>query len=298
MLISICLCTYKRQHLINTLRSINELELPRDLKVEIIIVDNDENKMAKPIVEKFEKETEKKVIYLNEPEKNISIARNAYLEQASGVYIASIDDDELADKKWLISLINTAENYHADIVFGKVVSLYPENTSPWLIEGGFFKRKEYATGHKITSGGAGCTLIKRVVLKNGKYKFDKSYGLTGGEDAELFNRLYINGANLVYCREAIVYEKIESERLNLNYLIKRAFRIGQTFSSYRFIKFSTLQKTNYIAKELIKLFVFSTMCLLTMPLGKVSWSKYLVKASDCYGKLSFLFTKKALQLYK
>ena len=80
MLISICLCTYKRAHLIKTLESINALTIPDNTEIEVIVIDNDEGKYAESIVFEKSHNYRHRLTYINQPIKNISIARNEYLK--------------------------------------------------------------------------------------------------------------------------------------------------------------------------------------------------------------------------
>ncbi len=128
MLISICMCTYKREHLRQTLNSIAQLVVPAGDTVEVIVVDNDEALSAKDITDSLQSSFPHELRYYSEPIKNIAAARNKYLQEAKGEWIASIDDDEAADELWLQRLKETADHYDADVVFGHVVPCYPEGT--------------------------------------------------------------------------------------------------------------------------------------------------------------------------
>lgn len=296
MLVSICICTYKRKHLLDTLKSVASLNTPENFTLEIVVVDNDEHCSGKTIVEELnDNKFPYHIIYSREPKKNISAARNKCLEEASGVWIAFIDDDEVADKDWLINLYNTAIKFKADAVFGRVISTYPENTPSWIIKGGFFDRKRRNTGDLVSSGGCGCTLVNRKAI--GVQRFDLDYGLTGGEDAEFFHRLHKKGSNLVYCHEAIVSEEIEKNRLNLKFLINRRIRVGSSFSKYRFVNSSIISILPYIAKNIFMLIGEVAITILSYPLSKITCYKWLLKSADRYGKLKFFYNKNIKELY-
>lgn len=297
MLVSVCMCTYKRAHLSKTLESVANLVLPLNVAVEVIVVDNDELKSGLTIVSKSQTNYPHKLIYCYEPMKNISAARNAYLTEAKGEWIASLDDDEVADQYWLQHLLNAANEFNADVVFGKVKSLYPKGAPSWIIEGGFFERKLGETGTQVSSGGAGSTLIKGSVLAETNYKFDLSFGLTGGEDAQLFYRLYSKGFKLVVCREAFISELVEQNRLNSKYLLKRAYRIGQTYSRYRYTDVSFTRKLLFVIKTTLKLNFYIFKTILTFNFSKVVWFRLLINALDSLGKISFFCSKFKVELY-
>ena len=298
MLVSVCMCTYKRIHLYKTLKSINDLVLPVNITLEVIVVDNDEECSAEKIVADSKKGFKYPIKYISQPYKNISVARNEYLKAANGEYIASIDDDEVADKFWLNNLLQAAEKFDASIVFGKIESIYPNGSPKWIKEGAFFDREIKVTGSHVTSGGTGCTLTHRQALISTGYSFDAEYGRTGGEDADLFYRLYNKGFKLITCREAIVSELVEDNRLNSEYLVNRAIRVGQTYSRYRYgKKVKDIIKIKFVMKTIMKILVCFLFTLLSLPLGKKYFYKHFLKALTNYGKLSYFLNTNEIKLY-
>ncbi|MEZ9229579.1 glycosyltransferase family 2 protein [Vibrio amylolyticus] len=298
MLISVCMCTYKRTHLEKTLISVENLELPKNTKLEVIVVDNDIEQSAHPIVSNHARNSIYQCHYISEPMKNISIARNAYLQAANGQWIASLDDDEIADSDWLSNLLKTADEFDSQVVFGVVKPIFPTEVPCWIEQGEFFVRKEHRTGTNLTSGGAGCTLASTKVFRDHDIKFDKSYGLSGGEDAELFYRIYKLGYRLTYCREAFVSEAIEPHRLTGSFLTKRAFRIGQTYTSYRLPKNAdSWNRTKYFAILMPKVCLTFFLTLVTLPFGKKHYFKHWLKLCDILGKTSVVFGTTTVELY-
>lgn len=298
-LISVCMCTYKRLHLKKTLESIVSLKLPNNYDIEIIVVDNDELQSGKVIVDNFECDYGVDVKYISEPKKNIAIARNAYLQVANGEWIATIDDDEIADRLWLYELVGAAIEFEADVVFGNVKAHISDAAPDWVKKCGFFDRKVYPTGTVVTSGGTASTLIRSIALAENRIRFDESFGHTGGEDSDLFHRLHLLGYKLIYCQEAYVSEDVELDRLNLNYIVKRAMRVGQTYSRYRYgDKSDYITKAIYLTKCHLKLIFMSCMLLLTCVRGKSIYVKYLVKVADSIGKIGHFVTDKKIEQYK
>jgi len=275
--------------------SLERLLIPGEISLDIIVVDNDRLEFARAIVEEVRKQYKHNIIYSTEPKKNISAARNKCLELSKGELIAFIDDDEIAMEDWLLQLIKTMKQFNADIVFGRVTPTYPKETPSWIINGGFFVRNRPKTGTLVSSGGCGCTLIKASLLVDNK--FDLKYGLTGGEDSELFYRLYQLGAILVYSDEAEIKEEVEKNRLNITYLINRKIRTGKIFSSYRYSNKNSLSKFAYVIKATIGLSIFTILTILFFPTKKEKRYNYLLRACDYYGKLSYFFDKKIEQTY-
>ncbi|MEO9508521.1 MAG: hypothetical protein ABJG28_04995, partial [Nonlabens ulvanivorans] len=176
-----------------------------------------------------------------------------------------------------------------------VISTFPANTPEWIIQGGFFDRKERKTGTEISSGACNCTLVKTSAID--AQLFDLAYGLSGGEDADFFHRLHKKGKKLVYCQEAIVSEEIEQQRLNLDFLITRKVRIGSSFSKYRYENKPWSEKLPYIAKNLVVLIGELLATAINYPFGKARCYKWLLKSADRYGKLKYFYKKNLQELY-
>ena len=299
MLVSVCMCTYKRAHLVKTLDSVANLILPPNVKLEVIVVDNDKLKSGFAIVNKLQTNYPHTLTYCHEPKQNISAARNTYLREAKGEWIASLDDDEVADKHWLQYLLKAANEFNADVVFGVVKTIYPKETPQWIIDGGLLAHKWRATGAQVSSGATNCTLIKGSVLAETDHKFDLNFGLTGGEDSQFFYRLHLKGYKLIVCREAFVTELVQQNKLNSQYIIKRAFQIGQTYSRYRYTgDVPLVRKLLFVIVTILKLNFYLFNAILTLPFSKKVWFKPLTKALDSLGKISFFCHQFKIELYK
>lgn len=236
-LISVCIATFKRQLLLEQLlESLSKLLIPENTEIEIIIVDNDKDRSAENVVQKFKTLTNFQVSYFVQPIKNISLTRNKALENAKGNLIAFIDDDETADEKWLYNLYNCLKNYNSDGVFGLVVPRFEEGISDKFKKREYFFSNMAVTGTEAKYMFAGSVLFKSELVKNNKIFFDPEYGITGGEDADFFNRLKQHGVKFINCREAISYEFISKYRTTNKFFLIRNIRGGQTYAR-NFIKY-------------------------------------------------------------
>jgi len=297
MLISICMCTYQRNHVVDTLKSIAALRLPEHVQIEVIVVDNDEQGYAEKLVKEQAALMQYPVFYRQETAKNIALARNCSIDNTKGEWIAFIDDDEVADPDWLAQLLATAQTYQADAVFGRVKSTYPDHTPQWIIESGVFDRPAVSNGQEVTSGATNSTLVSQTTIQKYQLKFDSNYGLTGGEDADFFYRLYQHGGKLVCSSEAYVSEEVASNRLNIHYLLKRAIRIGETYTRYRMQKAPIRNKLAYFVDVLTKLIILLFIVLIRLPFGQSKYAKPLLQLVDKIGKVKALFTTETVKLY-
>jgi succinoglycan biosynthesis protein ExoM len=200
-------------------------------KVEIVVVDNDQAHSALAVLNAWRGPPGFTLVFLHEPEPNISVARNAAIHRASGDWIVFVDDDETPETDWLLRLLETQRHFQADAVFGPVVPRYGEHTPKWVLDGAYFDRRRFETGTRIDEADArtGNVLIKADWLRSLQGPFDKSFGHTGGEDSLLFRDLLARGCRFVWCDEAIVSEEVPLDRANVRWLLRRSFRVGQTW---------------------------------------------------------------------
>jgi succinoglycan biosynthesis protein ExoM len=298
--IDVCIASYKRpSELAVLLSSLAQQRLDDSISMRVIVIDNDPERSAKNAFDAFARNVSISCIYDTQPEKNISLTRNKALSYATSEYIAFVDDDEWVEEGWLNALLSTSIIYDADIVFGPVFKQIPEGSPRWVISGGFFDNKvTLGTGSLVTHGATNNVLIRSSPKMRPLLKFDRNYGLTGGEDTELFSRLYSNGFRLVWCREAIVYEKVTSDRMTVRSLSMRSFSGGQSHVRIHRIRQS---KFAYVIKTLERFFTVILLCAIlpfSIFLGRARWVWVLTKLMSRSGQLSVLFTRTFFQEYK
>lgn len=226
--IDIGVCTFQRDHIVETLRSLSGLSLKPDWKTCIIVADNDETPSAKQHVDKVAKDCALNVTYIHAPARNISIARNACLAASQADYLAFIDDDEIAKPEWLLALMKKLDETKADIVLGPVQALYLDDAPEWMKKGNFHSTKPVWVHGKIITGYSCNVLMRWVGSKIYSMRFSEQFGRTGGEDTFFFAEAHKKGANIDFAPDALVTEKVTPSRADLIWLLKRSFRSGQT----------------------------------------------------------------------
>ncbi|MDP4299062.1 glycosyltransferase [Leptothrix discophora] len=226
VLVTICICTFRRPRLLEELLRSLTGQLGVDFLWNIVVIDNDEEETAAKVVIDFcQSERNIHIDYLVERRQGISYARNSAVRNSNGEYIAFIDDDEIASPGWLASLVNVAKATGADAVLGPVLPEYPPNTATWIKRTRFFDRPRYKTGEVLSANdGKTCNaLLKRSIL-NTDQVFDEKLAFTGSEDFELFYRLKKFGRIFVWSDEAVVYEKVPLSRQKLSWMLERSLR--------------------------------------------------------------------------
>lgn len=226
--VDIGVCTFRRPELEQTLRSLAGLVLPEGVSVRVIVADNDASPSARPLVDRLCPLLPFQILYVHCPVANISIARNACLQNSDADFLAFIDDDEEASTDWLLLLLKTAEATGADAVLGPVRARYGHDAPHWMRSGDFHSTAPVWVGGEIRTGYTCNVLLRRGSPAVAGRSFSLALGKSGGEDTEYFTHLHRSGGKIAYAAEAFVEEPVPPARARLSWLAKRRFRMGQT----------------------------------------------------------------------
>jgi succinoglycan biosynthesis protein ExoM len=288
--IDICIATYKRPRFLATLLdSLVAQETRGQFTFRIVVIDNDARRSAEAVVRKAAAEVED-IIYDVEPKQSISLARNRGFARATGEYIATIDDDEYADREWLVNLFNALTHYEADVVIGPSISIFEENTPEYIRHCGTFTLPDPPTG---SSENYIChtanAFVRRRVIEGTPAPFDPSLGLTGGEDTAFFEGLRRQGRKLVWCREARVFTFVPRERATLRWIAKRAFRYGNachwTLQTGPFGAGLTRREELFLAFKDIA----GRSCILALYLlAALLNAGHLIRATKCLSRIAYM----------
>jgi glycosyltransferase involved in cell wall biosynthesis len=278
--IAVCICTYRRlRFLKQLLEDLGRQAAEGKFTYSIVVSDNDHLESAKPLVSEFTNASSIPIKYCVEPQQNIALARNKAIENASGDYIAFLDDDEFPTKTWLIALFKTCCQYGVDGVLGLARPQFEGVPPEWVVKGKFYERPTYPTGFVIDwrKGRTGNVLLKRHLFCPGELAFRPDF-LTG-EDHDFFRRMIEKGHVFVWCNEAVTREIIPAARWKRSFMLRRALLRG---------KISLVHPTSG-ALEVLKSAIAIPVYLITLPflllLGQHIFMKYLVKTFDHAGRL-------------
>src|SRR5690242_15128599 len=95
--ISVCICTFRRASVAETINSVFCQKLPPHMKVEVIVCDDDPEKSALPVVSNIISPKGFEVRYICCGSANVAVCRNECLNRASGEWIYFVDDDQVLD---------------------------------------------------------------------------------------------------------------------------------------------------------------------------------------------------------
>ncbi len=223
--LTVCICTYRRPELRDTLTSVSRQNLPPGVRLEIVVVDNDETPQRRDEVENAFAELGLNGRYVHAPKQNISIARNACLDSVHTRWAAFIDDDEVAPVDWVERLLNSSDGFHC--VFGVSRANYDGSGAPqWMVDGDF--HSNHIRPRDGVANGYTCnTLLDTEFVRAHGLRFREDLGQVGGEDTMFFRAMEKAGGRFRINPEAVVHEDVPPRRATLKWLIDRQYRSGQ-----------------------------------------------------------------------
>ena len=194
---SIVLPTYNRQScIIDCLRSLERQTLSPAV-FEVIVVDDGSTDGTEQVVQHYIPETKLAVRYIRQQHAGPGAARNFGVQHARAELIAFLEDDVVADSRWLECALSRFSS--GDIAGLEGVTLLEGSSAPVRV----FDASEY-----LSFIPCNLFLRKETFLRCGGYDtdfFDKHTNLYFREDAEFGYRLLEHGERLVRADDVVVY---------------------------------------------------------------------------------------------
>lgn len=229
--VAICICTYKREHLLGEcLASLARMEVPAHVGMQIVVIDNDAQQASRDMIAQLGESFPYQLHYECEPKQGIPCARNRAIDKVHELqadYLVFIDDDERVEPDWLVRLYEycMAKGGKA-VIHGGVFSLLPVGT-PQHIRSLYNKQKR-RTGDRLNSCATNNVIVPIWVTQELGLRFDESKPLAGGTDTIFFSTAVSEGVEIFECAEALVKETLPVSRTTLKWWMKRKYRAGIT----------------------------------------------------------------------
>jgi glycosyltransferase involved in cell wall biosynthesis len=232
--VSVIICTYSFKRLNDTVDAINSILQQTYHDVELIIAVDHNQGLLKCLKELYPKNA---LFAYNDLKKGLSDTRNAGIERSTGDIVAFIDDDATADKHWIEMLVS---NYTNPDILGVGGSLIPawDSKRPWW----FPQELDWIIGctyeghskkKKALRNIIGCNMSFRKRVFECVGGFNSDIGRLNniplaGEEPELCIRLiqYFQYGIIFFEPDAVVYHKVDNNRLTIKYIFKRSFCEG------------------------------------------------------------------------
>ncbi|KJS17472.1 MAG: hypothetical protein VR69_05080 [Peptococcaceae bacterium BRH_c4b] len=250
---SVIICTYSMERFEDTIEVVNSILQQTYSNYEIIIsVDHNEE-----VLVALKKKLPESIIFASSNGvRGLSDNRNAGMKKATGDIVLFIDDDAIADKLWLETIVSNYLDPEVVAVGGKLVPMW-ENNRPWW----FAEELDWIVGctykghpqdKREVRNLIGCNMsFRKEVIENVGY-FSTAVGRLnklplGCEETEYCVRVKQNYPNnkIVYEPRAIVYHKVSKQRERIKYVINRSYGEGISKKQVR----KTFSKENVLASE-------------------------------------------------
>jgi hypothetical protein len=198
-------------------------ELPRSWRLELLIVDNDDELSAKPVADDFRTTSRLTTRYVVEPRKGVGNARNRALAEAgTPEALVFFDDDQAPVKGWLGAFLSCHESDPSAVWVGPVEPALPDDLPDWASDGWPWRREPRRDGAALQIAGDGNLLLPSVVLDNPQCIYAPHFGAGMGQDAELTYRLTKSQIRIRFCAAALGIETMSEDRLNARWVLDRA----------------------------------------------------------------------------
>jgi succinoglycan biosynthesis protein ExoM len=294
--VDIGICTFRRPELAETLASLFRLDLPDDVRIRLIIADNDAQPSAFDLVEGLRAQSPFELVYVHCPMSNISIARNACLAASDGDYLAFIDDDETAKPDWLATLLQTATATMADAVLGPVRAIYGDGAPAWMRKGDFHSTRPVWIGGEIRTGYTCNVLLDMRSPHIRGRRFALALGQSGGEDTHFFTQVTDAGGRIAFAETALLEEPVPATRASLGWLVKRRFRSGQTHGRIIAARHSLAGRVKHLGLAMLKA-GFCCMASLGTSLSPITRNRYLLRTVLHAGAVSGMLGMREIRQY-
>lgn len=290
--IVIACCTYKRPaSLEKMLNSLAQLTYPENIKTEILIVDNDTDKSAKPVVDKYNNLLDVTIHYAVEEKLGLANVRNKALTEAlnlNATHLAFIDDDEVVDADWLLNHIEFYEEYpYIHISSAPTFSRFEKKYPNYITKNNVFKTFSTKPHGQLRAHCAtGNVFFPLDIIKKHEIYFDTEHNFIGGEDGAFFLAITKLGYNIGWNTKAANYELVGDDRANISWIIKRKYFNGYSGALLSFEKKKGFAKRFfYIVEKIITIFIDLILLLFSILLGRTCFLNCLGWVAINAGKL-------------
>lgn len=242
MKFNIIICTYNRVDILKiTLPCYNSLKVPEGVDLEVIIVDNNSNDETAGYVDKFitKGHSRIKYRYIAEPRQGLSYARNTGYKNASGDYIAYMDDECIIPENWLNIAFQDVVSERPAFLGGPYYGKYlPAASSIWYKESfgdSYILQYNLATGPMKSHYLSGGNIVVRKDVFDKIGLFNTELGMSGvtinfGEEQDFQKRLIAKYPRelIWYNSSLFVWHYIREEKMSVPYLFKVALIRGES----------------------------------------------------------------------
>lgn len=238
--ITVAICTWNRCELLQqTLDRLRSIDVPAGLSWEVLVVENNCTDRTADVVRSFASRLPVRLAH--EPRPGASHARNRALDEASGRYIAWIDDDVLVGDRWLTTFVAAIDRRPDVGVFGGPIEpWFPTPPDPVMLAAfpslaNGFCGLDYGNQEIALRPGQPLFTSNMVVATHvtAGLRFDPALGGTAGsgvcgEDVQFLSQITARGASVRWLPDMAVKHYVDPARMTLTYLSRFYYDRGRS----------------------------------------------------------------------
>ncbi|HEY7090889.1 MAG TPA: glycosyltransferase [Tepidisphaeraceae bacterium] len=243
-MITVVICTYNRADLLPGLfASLRSQRAPDGRPVSFVFIDNNSCDDTAAVVQQESASFPHQVRLIREPRQGLAFARNRGIREARGEWLVFLDDDALPDPDWLHNLIRGIERLGCKAGGGSIIPLWPRRTPRWIARSGPYSRPRLFASYDLGTqcmllahGGRapfGGNMIFHTTLAPELLKFDSRLGKVkesgaGGEEGDVFERVWEAGLEVGYVGNAVVRHPVDSARFAIASAVRFMYQSGKS----------------------------------------------------------------------
>ena len=262
MKVSVVICTYSEEmyeHFEDSLESIRS-QTYDDIEI-IVVVDGNE-----PLFERIESEygdDPDLTLHCNDENLGLSGSRNRALEYATGDVVALIDDDAVADERWIEELASVYEERDAIAAGGKMTPIWVAGKPEFLPEEFYWlvgvTHRGFAEAGEEVRNTFGSNISFRTEVLKELGGFATEVGRQGEKNLQAHETEFCArmreeyGQGVIYNPNATVGHKVFEWRTDKRWLLERAFWQGY---SKRAMETLVSEKSSEEESDFLKVLLF------------------------------------------
>ncbi len=235
--ISVAICTYNREKYLPQLFASIVTQTLEPKRFEILLIDNNSPGNTRELFDRFvQSHPTFTAHYFLETSQGLSHARNRSIQEAKAPLITFLDDDAFIAPNYLVTLVQQFQEFPECGAIGGPIHLHYEEVKPswenpylnsllgYFDQGtrAFFFEKDYPRGSNMAFR---TSVFERIGCFNVELgRIGKR--MYGGEEKDLFNRIYQASIPVRYVPEAMVYHCVPLERTTFDFIKKQALGTG------------------------------------------------------------------------
>jgi glycosyltransferase involved in cell wall biosynthesis len=235
MKVSVVICTYTEEmyeHFEDALESVRA-QTYDDIEI-VVVVDGNE-----PLYERIQADygdDEELILHCNEENVGLSASRNNALELVTGDVVALIDDDAVADERWVEELVSVYEERDAIAAGGKMTPLWVAGKPEFLPEEFYWlvgvTHRGFAEPGEEVRNTFGSNISFKTEIMRELGGFESQVGRQGEKNLQAHETEFCArmreeyGKGVIYNPEAKVGHKVFEWRTDKQWLLERSFWQG------------------------------------------------------------------------